>query len=53
VFALVPLLGAGTSSVAYSRVVARWFDQRRGQAFGAALAASASVARCCRRSRST
>lgn len=38
VFALVPILGAGTSSVAYSRVVARWFDQRRGQAFGAALA---------------
>jgi MFS family permease len=38
VFALVPLIGAGTSSVAYSRVVARWFDQRRGQAFGAALA---------------
>jgi MFS family permease len=38
VFALVPLIGAGTSSVAYSRVVARWFDRRRGQAFGAALA---------------
>ena len=38
VFALVPIIGAGTSSVAYSRVVARWFDQRRGQAFGAALA---------------
>ncbi|MFO1425376.1 MAG: MFS transporter, partial [Steroidobacteraceae bacterium] len=38
VFALVPIIGAGTSSVAYSRVIARWFDQRRGQAFGAALA---------------
>ncbi|MCU0758938.1 MAG: MFS transporter [Steroidobacteraceae bacterium] len=38
VFAIVPILGAGTSSIAYSRVVARWFDQRRGQAFGAALA---------------
>ena len=38
VFALVPLIGAGTSSVAYSRVVAAWFDERRGQAFGAALA---------------
>lgn len=38
VFALFPILGAGTSSVAYSRVVARWFDLRRGQAFGAALA---------------
>ena len=37
-FALLPLIGAGTSSIAYSRVVARWFDQRRGQAFGAALA---------------
>ena len=37
-FALVPIIGAGTSSVAYSRVVARWFDRRRGQAFGAALA---------------
>jgi MFS family permease len=38
VFALLPILGAGTSSVAYSRVIARWFDRRRGQAFGAALA---------------
>ncbi len=38
VFAVVPLIGAGTSSIAYSRVIARWFDQRRGQAFGAALA---------------
>ncbi len=38
VFALMPLIGAGTSSVAYSRVIARWFDRRRGQAFGAALA---------------
>lgn len=37
-FALVPIIGAGTSSVAYSRVVAAWFDRRRGQAFGAALA---------------
>ncbi|HPF26820.1 MAG: MFS transporter [Steroidobacteraceae bacterium] len=38
VFALIPLIGAGTSSVAYARVVARWFDARRGQALGAALA---------------
>jgi MFS family permease len=38
VFALIPIVGAGTSSVAYSRVIARWFDRRRGQAFGAALA---------------
>lgn len=38
IFALVPLIGAGTSSIAYSRVIAAWFDRRRGQAFGAALA---------------
>jgi len=38
VFALLPLIGAGTSSIAYSRVIAAWFDRRRGQAFGAALA---------------
>jgi MFS family permease len=38
VFALAPLIGAGTSSVAYARVIARWFDARRGQALGAALA---------------
>lgn len=35
---LMPVLAAGTSSIAYSRVIARWFDKRRGQAFGAALA---------------
>lgn len=38
VFGLIPILGAGTSSIAYSRVIAAWFDRRRGQAFGAALA---------------
>jgi MFS family permease len=38
IFGLMPILGAGTSSIAYSRVIARWFDRRRGQAFGAALA---------------
>lgn len=38
VFALMPIIAAGTSSIAYSRVIAAWFDQRRGQAFGAALA---------------
>ena len=38
VMGLMPLLAAGTSSVAYSRIIARWFDRRRGQAFGAALA---------------
>lgn len=37
-FAAMPILGAGTSSIAYSRVIAAWFDRRRGQAFGAALA---------------
>lgn len=38
VFALIPILGAGTSSVAYSRVITWWFDGRRGQALGTALA---------------
>ena len=38
IFAIVPIIGAGTSSIAYSRVIAAWFDHRRGQAFGAALA---------------
>ncbi len=38
VFALLNLLCAGTATIAYSRVVARWFEARRGQAFGAALA---------------
>ncbi len=37
-FAAMQLLGVGTSSIAYSRVVARWFRARRGQAFGTALA---------------
>jgi MFS family permease len=38
VFALIPIIGAGTSSVAYARIVSRWFDRRRGLALGAALA---------------
>jgi MFS family permease len=38
VFGLMPLLGAGTSSVAYARVIARWFDRRRGLALGLTLA---------------
>jgi MFS family permease len=37
-FGLLQLLCAGTATIAYSRVVARWFEARRGQAFGAALA---------------
>jgi len=38
VFGLIPILGAGTSSVAYSRVITWWFEGRRGQALGTALA---------------
>jgi MFS family permease len=38
VFGLMPLLGAGTSSVAYARVIARWFDRKRGLALGLTLA---------------
>lgn len=37
-FAAMQLFGVGTSSIAYSRIVARWFAARRGQAFGTALA---------------
>lgn len=38
VFCLMQGLGIGTSSIPYARVVARWFRDRRGQAFGTALA---------------
>lgn len=38
VFALIPIIGAGTSSVAYARVVSRWFERQRGLALGIALA---------------
>jgi MFS family permease len=38
VFGVMPLLGAGTSSVAYARVISRWFDRRRGLALGLTLA---------------
>src|SRR5205814_2066097 len=35
-YALAGIVGAGTSPVAYSRVVANWFDRRRGFALGVA-----------------
>ncbi|MEE4454193.1 MFS transporter [Novosphingobium resinovorum] len=38
VFCLMQGLGIGTSSIPYARVVARWFREKRGQAFGTALA---------------
>jgi MFS family permease len=38
IFGVMPLLGAGTSSVAYARVISRWFDRRRGLALGLTLA---------------
>jgi MFS family permease len=37
-YALVPLLGAGTSAVAFARLVANWFEARRGLALGVTLA---------------
>lgn len=37
VFALMPIIGGGTSSVAYARAITRWFDRRRGLALGVAL----------------
>jgi len=37
VFGLMPIVGAGTSSVLFSRVVTFWFDRRRGLALGLAL----------------
>ena len=38
VFALLPVLGAGTSSAAYARLITLWFFRKRGLALGAALA---------------
>jgi MFS family permease len=38
VFGLMPILGGGTSSVLFSRVITFWFDRRRGMALGLALA---------------
>ncbi len=37
-FALLPVLGAGTSSAAYARLITLWFSRKRGLALGAALA---------------
>ncbi len=37
-FALIGLLGVATTPVTYSRVVANWFDRRRGTALGFATA---------------
>jgi predicted MFS family arabinose efflux permease len=37
-FALIGLLGVATTPVTYSRVVANWFDRRRGLALGIASA---------------
>lgn len=35
--ALIPLLGAGTLPLAYSRIIVAWFERRRGLALGVAL----------------
>jgi predicted MFS family arabinose efflux permease len=35
---LIPLLGAGTLPLAYSRIIVAWFERRRGLALGLALA---------------
>lgn len=34
---LIPLLGAGTLPLAYSRIIVAWFEKRRGLALGVAL----------------
>jgi MFS family permease len=41
VFAIIGLASAGSSPVVYSRVIASWFDQRRGQALAVMIAGSA------------
>lgn len=40
-FGLSGLVGMGTSPVAYGRLLASWFDERRGQALGFAIAGGA------------
>jgi MFS family permease len=37
-FGIMQLVGAGISSVAFSRVIGQWFSEFRGQAFGTAVA---------------
>lgn len=41
IFAVVGLASAGSSPVVYSRVIASWFDERRGQALAVMIAGSA------------
>ncbi len=41
VFAIIGLASAGSSPVVYSRVIASWFDRRRGQALAVMIAGSA------------
>ena len=38
IFLLIPLLGAGTLPLSYSRIVVAWFARRRGLALGISLA---------------
>lgn len=38
IFLLIPLLGAGTLPLSYSRIVVAWFAKRRGLALGISLA---------------
>src|SRR5262245_61531306 len=40
-FALLGVAAAGTSALAYSRVIPSWFESRRGLAFGALMSAAA------------
>ncbi len=37
IYFLIPLLGAGTGTMVYSRLLVNWFDRRRGMALGIGL----------------